>query len=78
MGVSKVLAEWTHLSNRTIILDWKYDLSSSSFSKKKINFKVIGTWTQRSLMSSWKEFWICKTWFESQQALSLRSIHLKW
>lgn len=39
MGVSKVLAEWTHLSNRAIILDWKYDLSSSSFSKKKNQFQ---------------------------------------
>ena len=30
MGVDKVVAEWTHLVNKAIILSWKYDLSSSS------------------------------------------------
>ena len=35
MGVDKVVAEWTHLVNKAIILSWKYDLSSSSLKKKK-------------------------------------------
>ena len=48
MGVDKVVAEWTHLVNKAIILSWKYDLSTSSLKKKKINFKIIDSWTQRS------------------------------
>ena len=47
MGVDKVVAEWTHLVNKAVILSWKYDLSSSSL-KKKINFKIIDSYTQRS------------------------------
>ena len=34
MGVDKVVAEWTHLVNKAVILSWKYDLSSSSLKKK--------------------------------------------
>ena len=37
MGVDTVVAEWTHLVNKAVILSWKYDLSSSSFSKKSIS-----------------------------------------
>ena len=37
VGVDRVVAEWTHLVNKAVILSWKYDVSSSSFSKKSIS-----------------------------------------